>query len=97
MTLPEFGIVVSISATVGGVGVGVFRFMLKGHEDICKVRWESLESSRHASDLKNDERHASNQKDIIEVKQSQIHTERQLSTILTTLAVLAERTKTKGE
>lgn len=93
MTIAEAGVVVGIAFTVSSVGVGVFRYMLKSHEDVCTVRWDSHQAAQHATDQKNDERHTDNQKNIYEVKQSQIYTERQLATILTTLAVLAERTK----
>lgn len=93
MTVPEVGIVVAIASTVGGAAVGVFRWMLHGHEAICSERWISLKDSQHEVAKKNDERHLDNQKDIGEVKQSQVRTETQLSQIATTLAVLAERTK----
>jgi len=93
MTLPEVGIVVAIASSVGGAAVGIFRWMLRGHEAVCSERWMSLKESQHETAKKNDERHADNQKDIGEVKQSQVRTETQLSAIATTLAVLAERTK----
>lgn len=45
MTLQEMGTTVAMVAT----GIGVFRWMLKNHEDVCEQRW-----------LASDDRHEEN-------------------------------------
>jgi hypothetical protein len=93
VTLNEWGAVVAIAATLAGIGTGVFRHMLKSHEDVCTERWTSLKDASHEKSKRDDERHYDNQRQFIEVKQSQTSLATVMGDVARTVAVLAERTK----
>jgi hypothetical protein len=60
MTMQEIGAVIGIAATVAGLGVGVFRWMLKGHEDVCAQRYAGIISGHEQLEKTSDERHREN-------------------------------------
>ena len=89
MPLQELSTVIGIAATVAGLGVGVFRYMLKSHEDVCAERYAGLQRGHAELTKIGDERHVENIDRINEVKASQIRSEGQLNAIAQTLAVMA--------
>ena len=51
---------VGIATALAGVGVGVFRWMLKSHEDICAERYLAIEAISAQVGKLSDERHEEN-------------------------------------